>query len=239
MSSTFNGFELLPPGLPQLSHDGIGLLAASHLVVRIEPYACMEEGDLLELFWGERFVTSRFLNCTDVDYPIFMRVPESFAESGVAHIHYQVMKIGISPLISPVAHVTVKLDCPGGIAAGSEENQYLAPLSLPVPVKQCGVSLSHIKRGVPVAIEPYLNMAEGDAITLRWGDLRLDLPALQGRDVDNIVHARVPKAMVLEGGRDERLEVTYCVIDRVGNASGWAPACNVRVFCAPMELELR
>lgn len=235
MSSTLNGCVLPPPGLPQLSEAGIGLQAAAHLVVRIEPYAGMAEGDLLELFWGERFVTSRFLNCTDVNYPIQMRVPESFVENGLANLHYQVMKIGSSPLISAVAKVPVKLDCPGGAISDNEENPYLAPLNLPQPIQQFGVALDHIKRGVPVAIDPYLNMAPLDAITLRWGDLSLDLPTLQRRDIGKVVHTRVPRSMVLEGGRDEHLEVTYCIIDRVGNHSGWAPPRAVRVFCNPLE----
>lgn len=110
-----------------------------------------------------------------------------------------------------------------------EENQSLAPVDLPETIRRHGVNPSQIRRGVPLTIEPYLNMAAGDAITLRWGDARLDLPRIQVNEVGQPVQVWVPSALILEAGDDARQEVTYCVIDRVGNNSRWAPARTVSI----------
>lgn len=39
--------------------------------------------------------------------------------------------------------------------------------------------------------------------------------------------------MIIEGGEEQRLEVTYCVIDRVGNNSLWAPLRLIKAL--PIE----
>jgi hypothetical protein len=36
----------------------------------------------------------------------------------------------------------------------------------------------------------------------------------------------------MEAGEDLRLEVTYCIIDRVGNNSRWAPPRTLKIGCA-------
>jgi len=72
-------------------------------------------------------------------------------------------------------------------------------------------------------------MTAGDAITLRWGDVRMDLPKIPARDIGRAVHVWVPATVIAEAGDDCRLEVTYCVLDRVGNNSRWAPARTLRI----------
>jgi len=72
-------------------------------------------------------------------------------------------------------------------------------------------------------------MATDDEITLRWGDVRLDLPSIQAGDVGKAVQVWVPSAIIVEAGDDHRLEVTYCILDRVGNNSSWAPARILRI----------
>jgi len=39
----------------------------------------------------------------------------------------------------------------------------------------------------------------------------------------------VPSAIIIEAGDDSRLDVTYCILDRVGNNSRWAPARTLRI----------
>ena len=39
----------------------------------------------------------------------------------------------------------------------------------------------------------------------------------------------VPSEIIQEAGEDPKLEVTYCIIDRVGNNSRWAPARTLKV----------
>ncbi len=144
------------------------------------------------------------------------------------------MQIGRHPALSLAARIQVKLECPGGRFSPccDEENQYLAPVSLPGTIRRRGLNARQVQRGVPLTIEPYLNMAEDDEITLRWGDVRMDLPRLTASDVGQPIQVWVPPAVIIEAGEDLRLEVTYCVIDRVGNNSHWAPVRTLKIGCS-------
>lgn len=220
--------SLAPPTLPQISKEGINCLAATHLRVEVGPYADMDKGDLIELFWDGLFVASRGVTTQDVGHTVSLRVPESFIASGATWVHYRVMQVGTSPALSVATRVQIKLDCPGG-SLGDDENQFLAPVDLPATIRRRGLNARQIRRGVPLTIEPYLNMAEGDEITLRWGDARMDLPPLKVCDVGLPIQLWVPPTIILEAGEDLRLEVTYCILDRVGNNSRWAPARTIRI----------
>ncbi|WP_433768099.1 hypothetical protein [Pseudomonas putida] len=215
--------SLPPPTLPQANKAGINSLASTHLQVDVGPYAGMDTGDLIELFWDGLFVASRVLTTQDVGHTVSLRVPESFIVSGATWVHYRVMRVGRQPALSAATRVAVKLECPGG-PLGDGENQFLAPVNFPAAIRRRGLNARQVRRGVPLTIEPYINMAEDDEITLRWGDVRMDLPRLKACDVGLPVQAWVPPAIILEAGEDLRLEVTYCVLDRVGNSSRWAPA---------------
>lgn len=234
MTCTSTPAVLTAPTLPQAHRQGINALAATHLQVNIAPYPGMGEGDLIELFWNNCFAASRRVTSGKVGMPTCLRVPESFVQNGMARVHYRVMQIGHGPARSAITQVLVKTDCPGGEplcgdGKCSDENQNLAPVGLPETIRRQGVNSSQIRRGVPLTLEPYLNMAAEDAITLRWGDVRLDLPKIQGADVGKPVQVWVPSAIIVEAGDDHRLEVTYCILDRVGNNSRWAPARTLSI----------
>ncbi|MEG8232834.1 hypothetical protein [Pseudomonas orientalis] len=222
---------LTAPTLPQAVRNGISAHAAAQLQVDIAPYPGMEEGDLIELFWNNCFAASRRVTAGKIGTPTHLRVPESFVQDGPARVHYQIMQIGHGPARSATTQVRVKTNCPGGQPSNlySDENQNLAPVSLPETIRRQGVNSRQVQRGIPLCIEPYANMASGDAITLRWGDVRMDLPKIQARDIGLAVQVWVPSAVIIEGGDDCRLEVTYCILDRVGNNSRWAPARTLRI----------
>lgn len=228
MPFTSHTHKLAAPTLAQSNKHTICARAAEQLIVTVAPYINMEEGDLIELFWDGCYISSQQLTRADIGHPISLRVPESFIQNGTARLYYRVMHVGSSPALSAQLKVLVKLDCPGGEAIG-EENQGLAPVMIPDPILRYGVNPSQIKRGVPVTIEPYRNMASEDEITLLWGDVRMDLPKLRQVDVNKPVSVFVPPEIIQEAGEDSKLEVTYCVIDRVGNNSRWAPARTLKV----------
>ena len=232
-TSCFN--KLPPPVLSNPARHTVCARAAEHLLITINPYKNMEEGDLVELFWDGCYVASRQIFKAGIGQPVMLRVPESFIQNGTARLYYRVMHIGSSPVLSAQLKILVKLDCPGGEAIGVE-NQGLAPLVIPQPIQRYGVNPSQMKRGVPVSIEPYRNMANNDAITLLWGDVRLDLPKLRKVDIDKPVSVFVPPHIIQEAGEDAKLEVTYCVIDRVGNNSRWAPARVLKVGAPKLYL---
>ncbi len=224
-------FKLFAPCLPQANRQGIGTLAAANLRVNINPYPEMECGDLIELFWGDCYVASALLSESDIGHTSVLHVPESFLRSGKVKTYYRVTKIGCEAVKSPSCKLWVKLETPGGqlVCADGEENQGLAPVIFPKSVTRQGLTSPQLKNGVEVTIESYLNMAAYDEITLRWGDVRLDLPALTEEHVGKAIQIHVPATLIREAGDDPHLEVTYCVIDRVGNNSRWAPSRSIKV----------
>jgi len=241
MTSISNKPELAAPTLAQSHKTCINITSAAHLLIDVAPYSGMDEGDLIELFWDNCYVASRVLTADDVGQPVQLRVPESFIANGTSHVHYRVMQIGQGPTLSATRRVQIKLDCPGGqpSALCGDENQSLEPVNIPETIRRQGVNPNQIKRGVPLTIEPYLNMAADDEITLRWGDVRMDLPRLKAGDVGQPIQVWVPPAIILEAGEDLRLEVTYCILDRVGNNSRWAPPRRLKIGCANPYLQVR
>lgn len=231
MTRTATPAMLTAPTLPQASRYGLNALAATQLQVDIAPYPGMDEGDLIELFWNNCFAASRRVTACRAGMPTHLRVPESFVQDGLAQVHYQVMQVGRAPARSAVTRVRVKTRYPGGQPSSlySDENQNLAPVELPETIRRYGVNGRQVRRGVPLTIEPYLNMSTGDAITLRWGDVRMDLPNIAAKGVGEAVRVWVPSTVIMEAGDDSRLEVTYCILDRVGNNSRWAPARTLRI----------
>ncbi|WP_285419575.1 hypothetical protein [Pseudomonas sp. efr-133-TYG-5] len=233
MTCISNIAPLAPPTLEPAHAGGINLWAAANLTVAVAPYSGMDRGDLVELFWDGCYVAACVVAEADIGKPLKLKVPESFIVSGWPRLHYRVMQVGRKPALSASARVEVKLDCPGGpvLPGCAEENQYLRPVILPTVICRRGVNPSQIRRGVPLTIAPYLNMAEGDEITLRWGDARMDLPRLTRADVGQAIQVWVPPAVIVEAGEDLRLDVTYCVLDRVGNNSRWAPPRTLKIGC--------
>lgn len=59
----------------------------------------------------------------------------------------------------------------------------------------------------------------------------MDLAALTAADVGLPIQVWVPPAVIVEAGEDLRLDVTYCILDRVGNNSRWAPPRTLKIGC--------
>jgi hypothetical protein len=223
--------KLFAPYLPQANKHGIGSAAAANLTVSIDPYPDMDVGDLIELFWGDCYVASKVLTASDIGYTSSLHVPESFLQTGKIKICYSVKKIGSTPVQSPASKLWVKLEPPGGqlIDPAQGENQGLAAPSFSAAVLRDGLSQQHLENGIDLVIQAYPNMDAYDEITLRWGDARIDLPVPTLEQVGKPVNVHLPGAFIREAGTGQQHEVTYCVIDRVGNNSMWAPPRSVNV----------
>lgn len=223
--------------LPQLRRDGIGAHAARQLDVLIRPFPGMEAGDLIEVFWDKRFVSALILEPRHVAHDLRIRVPEGFIHSGMARLRYQVLRAGEQRLHSPVTLVMVKLERPGGVcrSAVKGENTHLAPLRFPAAIRRFGVNLGAHRSGVPFTVPTYPNMAAGDEITLRWGDERHDLPRVRPDQVGQPLVGLLPYALLRRAGNDSSMAISWCVIDRVGNSSQWAPLQHLRVWGARTE----
>lgn len=228
---SYTPLKLFAPYLPQSNKHGIGALAATNLLVNIDPYPEMECADLIELFWGDCYVASTLLSESDIGHTLTLHIPESFLQSGKVKTYYRVTKIGSEAVKSPSCKLWVKLETPGGhlVIADGEENQGLAPITFAQSVLDNGLNGEDVRTGIEATIETYPNMDAYDEITLRWGDVRMDLPALTEEHVGKPIKVHVPATLIEEAGDDLHQEVTYCVIDRVGNNSLWAPARSIRV----------
>ena len=229
MHRAAKGSELPPPTLPHVAPQGIGVHTARHLHASIQTAPSMAAGDLLELFWGNRYVAAHVLRPGEPGSRITLDVPRQMLYPGLNTLHYRLLQPGQHPRRSPPLQVAVKLNCPGG-SVTTPENPNLAPLRLPTALLREGLDLRRLEHGVPFSIAPYRHMAEGDAITLRWADLRTDLAPLPSHAVGATVQGLIPADMLLEAGNDDHLEASYCILDKVGNCSQWAPAAWLRVF---------
>ncbi|MNM55390.1 hypothetical protein D3C81_665280 [compost metagenome] len=226
MPNVSQGPELSPPTLPGINAAGIGCHSAARLRARVPIQPPMEAGDLLTLFWGQRFVAAHSLQAHEPDGSIDLRIPASLLHNGIHRLHYRLLKPGHHPLRSPELQVLVKLDCPGG----NSPHEHLQPVQLAGRLRREGLFLHSLNNDLPCTLAPYRNMAEGDRITLRWGDLRVDLPGVSKCQVGQPLRARIPLTLIEENGPDPHLELSYCILDRVGNRSQWAPAVHLRVF---------
>lgn len=215
-------FALPTIELPQRCRDGIGASAANLLWLRIGPCPAFEPGDLLEVFIDERFASAMIIKPEHLGMALDFHVPQAILRSGVARLGYQWLRAGEHRVHAPTTKVLAKLECPGGppLFADEEENQYLPALRFPL-----GLSLRQARRhgGLPFYLPVYPNMAGGDEITVRWGDARFDLPPLLPRQVAGPVHSTVPLAILTQARPGQWRELTWSVVDRVGNHSRWAP----------------
>lgn len=57
----------------------------------------------------------------------------------------------------------------------------------------------------------------------------MDLAPLAEDNLGKPIELIVPDTLIREAGEETVLEVTYCVIDRVGNNSRWAPTRAISV----------
>ena len=229
MHRAAKGSELPPPALLHIAPHGIGVHTASHLQASIQTAPTLQAGDLLELFWGNRYVAAHLLRAGEPGTSIALAVPRQMLYPGLNTLHYRLLQPGQHPRRSAPLQVAVKLNCPGGYVT-TPENPHLTPLRLPGRLLRQGLDLSRCGQGVPFNIAPYRHMAEGDAITLRWADLRIDLAPLPSDGIGCPIQGLIPTQVLLEAGNDEHLDASYCILDKVGNCSQWAPAVRLRVF---------
>lgn len=237
LSALAIGKCLRAPLLPINRHGGLGALVSKHLCVAIAPYDDMHSGDLLQLFWNDVFVAFHIVTPTTCQRKLQIIVPERFVDSGPIRSYYRLSRPGHPTRFSLPAHAWGKLACPGNRVYGEgaldlrQENPQLAAIGLPRKLRRHGLSLSALKKDICLTIQPYSNMAVGDEITLRWGDVRIDLAPLQPSQVGQPLQPQMPIAAILENGCDERLTVSYCVFDTASNHSGWATPAALRVHC--------
>lgn len=223
--------------------QGIGLhVREGGVIVQVEPWSPMQVGDRLDLFWGAPDdpqspgypgtpVAGKTLQFPEeINKSVLLTVPEDDVITGWFNVVCRVTRVNTGfQELSPLLRVLVKLDRPGGIDPAPDENPNLAAPILPPEVIRDGVDASWAARGVPVTIEPYLNMSLGDRIRLNWGGVFVEYTLQDGSEVHEPVTLTVDDATIRAAGDGDALVLRYQVFDVVHDRSGWSPTTDVLV----------
>jgi hypothetical protein len=214
---------------------GIGIdLVAAGVVVQVEAWTPMAVGDLLEVFWGTypgtASVSKQLTTPDELNKPVLLPVPAAIINAGWVSVVARVTRFGSGFLdVSPALPLLVKLDPPGAISPPpTPENTNLIAPVLPPEVLANGVDATWAASGVPVTIEPYPNMDEGDRLRLNWGGAYIERTVVKA-DVGNPVTLTVDDATIRSVGDSDALQVRYQVFDLVNNRSGWSPTVSIEV----------
>ncbi|UVJ45908.1 Ig-like domain-containing protein [Pseudomonas sp. LS1212] len=218
--------------------------STSGLLIIVQAYTNMREGDWIEVFFGNPDVPvasdgvrAEHLN---QNFPMFIaavRIP-----TGLNTLFCRVTRAGGgNPEESTPLSVLVKLAFPAGTDPKPDEpgHQLLVPAKLPQAVVDGGVTEQWLtdNGGVEVTIDPYPNMAEHDTIHLSWGGEFVD-HAVTAADVGQPIVIPVPAELILAAGDSDAQVVVYQVIDVVQNVSSdWSPRTFVYVEAGGSRLE--
>ncbi|KVO19011.1 hypothetical protein WJ73_05185 [Burkholderia ubonensis] len=230
-----------------LANGGIGYDDVSSpqkkVAVRIGPLLTPAPavGDLIALYWDEdpddpdldlRPIAAQQTIQDDAVYFV-LNVEAGFVferGSGAKSVFFRLRTNG-SWLYSEVVSVDVKLDKPGDADPESATEWINENLLPPVP-EYTTIGPDEAAAGVNVTVPKWINIAEGDRLTVAWSTQRIDGdPLLPGNVGDQVVH--VPPETIEAGGDGEGLIVRYEIYDRVKNWSKWSLEARVNVEIDP------
>ncbi|MEX6663590.1 hypothetical protein [Pseudomonas sp. W2-17] len=155
-------------------------------------------------------------------------------------LQYRVTRPGQNAEPSADTDVLVKLDRPGGQDQNGDIPGHSAlRLTLPQDIINNGVDADAASNGVPITIDPYPNMGEGDDIKLSWGGEFVHHKVTAG-DVGQQIVISVDEDVILAGGDSgpNGLAVTFEVYDVVDNRSeDWAAETRIVVDTGNSRLD--
>ncbi|UVJ45909.1 hypothetical protein NVV94_10380 [Pseudomonas sp. LS1212] len=207
--------------------------STSGLLITVQAYTNMREGDWIDVFWGSPTVSvaSGVVGAADVNNNVLMYVPAANIPTGINDLFCRVTRAGGgNPEESTPLSVLVKLDFPGGTDPEPDApgHQLLVPPGIEGDVSE--------PVAVPVTIEPYPNMREYDTIQLSWGG-EFVFHVVQPGEVGQSIEIIVPPETILAAGDSDALVVVYRVIDEVQNVSSdWSLRAFVYVEASGSRL---
>jgi hypothetical protein len=227
-----------PPALPGQTLWGINHGAAldnfpqNGLQLYIPAWSAMGEGDSVSVLLDNTVVTTEFIDATEVSQRVTAFIDAVRLTPGNHILQYRVARLSQNPEFSAETDVLVKLDRPGGQDQDGDTPGHSAlKLTLPQTIINDGVDETAAKNGVPVTIEPYPDMAEGDDIRLSWGGEFVH-HKVTTVEVGQPIVITVDEAVITAGGDSgpNGLAVTYEVYDVVDNRSeDWAAEIRIVV----------
>lgn len=193
------------------------------LAIYITPLEYFTSQDTIDLYIGEdKVATSKF----NRDIPLRFDVPPDVLARYSGKIDVSYVRTGVlpseSPKRSPLLTLTVKGTVPGGIdpeASTPYTNEGLASIK--------GVENLTKGEGLVLTVPPWMNMENGDELTVYWGTSEIKVPA------NTIVVGQETKVTVpwstIDAEPKGEVDVTYSIRSSVGNESGKAPAVKTVV----------
>ncbi|MFU9137854.1 RCC1 domain-containing protein [Erwinia tasmaniensis] len=239
---------IIPLSHPVVGGVGVGFTTSiDGLLLICEAYSIMRKGDLIDVYIYQSDddsalypVKSYILSEEEVNDSIHIIVPPVNIKAGWFKIYYTVTHTdsGISDR-SNTSALWIKLDKPGGIDPNPQTqnvNENFSPPGIPPSIIYNGVGANEAKKGVPISIEPYINMRVRDKINLSWGG-EIISHVVSENDFIKPITITVGENTINKAGDSDNLLVTYEVRDEVNNYSKWSPSKAVSVSASGYYLK--
>ncbi|MED7666380.1 hypothetical protein GXB78_04025 [Pseudomonas moraviensis subsp. stanleyae] len=223
---------------PENYHGGISLeTVKDDLHIFVDPWLNMALKDECQMSFDGVIVGTIPVDERNLNTRLKFTVPKAQVTNGAALVFYTVKRVPQEPVSSePVLNVWIQLTRPAGPDRDSEEGHsgLLYTLS-PDPSK--GVDAEMARQGIRINIVPYENIAVFDTIRCRWGDQVVTYYPVTKEQIEdplnNPIFVLFNEGVIREQGNGSRIEVSYQVIDRVGNLpdpnAPWAKVTYVSV----------
>ncbi|VVE45564.1 hypothetical protein PIN31009_04349 [Pandoraea iniqua] len=221
-----------PPQIPAAqAYDGIGARDVNKpdgkIKVIVPPSILWDLGDSIALYWGDDrvAVAHHVLGAGDLGLPLTLEVDVLIVQRVYDASGLQVSPVDVWYVFttgntgdeqsSVATTIIVKLTLPGGPdpdPIGTPwTNDNLAPAEIPDGI----IGGPDADNGVPVTVLPWLNMAEGDVLRIRWGTQSVFHAPLTASEVGLPVTVMIGKATIIDAGDSDTLMVTYDIDDIV------------------------
>lgn len=216
----------IPYDTPASPLYGVGVAALNDgLKVYVDPYVGMRLGDRVEVYWDESDTPFAFVDVDDsnLNDVLSLKLDASLFLNGDFQPRYAIVRESSTVAVSPSRDIRVILSLPGGPDPdpSTPHNENLAAPIVPDDILQNGVDASQAAQGVPVTIEPYLNMGEYDRVDFSWGGQRRTRYVMPG-EPGSAITLTIEEAQILAAG-DGRIQLMYQVFDAAANRSaGWS-----------------
>ncbi|MFJ4376546.1 RCC1 domain-containing protein [Pseudomonas japonica] len=193
------------------------------LLVQIQPYLNMQEGDWIAVYWGDASAPVAGDRVLDehvgANFSLFIRANR--IPDGVSEVWFTVTRSGgeNGGESTPIG-ILVRTEAPGGI---DPEPDVPGHQDLPAPVPELPpsgiIDEEAAKNGVKVTFSHYPNMRVYDVITFSWGGVLLTHEVTQAEVDAGTLDILVSEATILAAGDSDDLVLVYRVRDEVHNPS--------------------
>ncbi|WP_146041296.1 Ig-like domain-containing protein, partial [Pseudomonas sp. MPR-ANC1] len=223
---------LVIPGMVDPIQDGDGGInlkvvedSDAGMLCVIPAYIGMHVGDKHVIYWDKQSVFTKEVEADEVDFPLFFYLPVAIARPGWAEeCYYQLTRFGGTAPDDPAVsqRLLVKLTRPGGRDDHPNDpdgHGKLFPVTLPPEVVQQGIDAEWAKKGVPVTVPFYPDMAVRDTVLVKWGSTVLAPHTVTQDEVDHKTPIVIiaDQAAILAGGDNDALVLRYDIHDEVWN----------------------